>query len=257
MNNIHILVLLLILFFILYVIFPKFNSRTFEAFTDVSKNDWLEELFDMRQIIMIPARKNNVKNFCSSMKINETVFPAIMKKDLSYNNIYKLKPGEIACALSQEQVLRNFVESKNNSLLMFEDDIMPLTNKFYTLQGTTLEHVQNYMKKSVDYLPTDWDVLYFGRCWDNCQKHVPVNKFLVKVNRAMCHHAIAFSKHGAQKILDNISHPMSKPIDHVVSGLCVKGIITCYATIVPIFYQNREELYTTIGNFDKLPICVN
>ena len=139
---------------------------------------------------------------------------------------------------------------------MFEDDIMPIDHKSYKDNKTSLKHVQNYMKKAVEFLPIGWDVLYFGRCWDRCNKHIPINKFLVKVQRALCHHAIAFSRQGAIKILNEIKHPLSKPIDHIVASACTRGVIDGYATIVPVFYQNRDELFTTIGNFDKLPICL-
>ena len=138
---------------------------------------------------------------------------------------------------------------------MFEDDVMPITHELYTSSNITLDNIKKYIIKCVQYLPSSWDVFYLGRCWDNCTKHIKINQYIVKVHRAMCHHAICFTKEGAKKILENIVHPLSKPIDHIVSNLCSKGNIECYASTVPVFYQNRDELSTTIGNFDKLPIC--
>lgn len=265
MNNINNIILLSIILVLIFIYFVRSDTciKPVKSIISVfapepehfTEGDWLDELFDMKQIITIPSRRQNVTKFCASFDLNEDIFNAVLKDEIDYKNVYNLKMGEIACALSQEQVLKNFVSSMHNSLIMFEDDIMSLDHEMYASAETTLDHVKNYMKKAVEYLPTDWDVVYFGRCWDNCRRHIPVNKFMVKVHRAMCHHAIAFSRHGAQKILANIEHPLSKPIDHIVSGLCSKGIITCYATVVPVFYQNRSELKTTIGNFDKLPIC--
>jgi hypothetical protein len=258
MNNICKLCLTFLIIVVIIVYHNRTNIRVCQKISEhFESKDWLDEFFEMKQIITIPSRKENVTKFCKSFELNEDIFPAILKNDLKYDNVYKLKLGEIACALSQEQVLKNFISSMHNSLILFEDDVMSLDHNMYVSADTSLLHVKNYIRKSMDYLPTNWDVLYFGRCWDNCRKHIPVNKFMVKVHKAMCHHAIAFSRHGAQKILANIKHPLIKPIDHIVSGLCAKGIITCYATVVPVFYQNREELRTTIGNFDKLPICMN
>jgi len=256
-KSIPLFIIMIVIIICIIYYYKKSKATKTRHMEPFEQKDWLEELFDSRQIITIPSRRDNVSNFCKSLDINETIFSAILKNDIKYDNPHNLKLGEIACALSQEQVLKNFTSSMHNSLLIFEDDIMPINHKMYTDLETTQEHVKNYVKKAVEYLPTDWDVLYFGRCWDNCRRHTPVNKFLVKVHRTMCHHAIAFSRRGAQKILDNITHPFTKPIDHIVSGLCSNGTITCYATVVPVFYQNREELFTTIGNFDKLPICMN
>ena len=76
------------------------------------------------------------------------------------------------------------------------------------------------------------------------------------INRTLCHHAIAFSRNGAEKILAAIKHPLSKPIDHIVASLATNGIIDSYASVIPIFYQNRDEMSSTIGNYDHLPVCM-
>ena len=258
MNDIsHIGFICIIIALVIYIVF--FMKKTNKIIPVEKKiivgKDWLNHIFEEIQIITIPSRIQNVKNFCKSMEINTRIFPAILKKDISYNNVYNLKRGEIACALSQEKVLQNFVDSGKQSLIMFEDDIMNIDSKKYKQSNITLDNIKNYVNKVNEYVPMDWDVIYLGRCWDMCGKHIPINKYIVKVHRTLCHHAIAFSREGAIKILANIKHPISMPIDHVVSNLCQKGDITCYASIVPVFYQNREELKTSIGNFDKLPTC--
>ena len=149
---------------------------------NTNEKDWLDELFDRKQIITIPTRVKNVSNFCKSLKINETIFNAILKNNLNYNNVYKLKIGEIACALSQEKVLQEFVSSDDKTLLMFEDDVMPITHEMYVNSGITLNHIKSYINKCVTYLPNNWDVMYFGRCWDSCSNHVKINKYIVCFN---------------------------------------------------------------------------
>lgn len=249
------ILILIIICFEYYNKYIKISEPMTSVLSNSNKKDWLDEIFDMRQIITISSRKKNVSLFCKSLEINETIFNAILKADISYNNVYNLKIGEIACAMSQEAVLRKFVESDAKSLMLFEDDVMPINHEVYTNSGITLNHIKKYIEKCVQNLPSNWDVIYFGRCWDNCSKHITINKYLVKVHRAMCHHAIVFSKKGAQRILESIKHPLSKPIDHIVSGLCVSGELHAYASKTPVFYQNRDQLSTTIGNFDSLPVC--
>lgn len=256
MNHINIIILL----FILLVYLAQKVSIN-EAFSVAKKEkmkdkDWLEELFDSREIITIPSRRKYVNDFCNSFQIKPTIFNATLKSDLSYNNIYRLKMGEIACAISQEKVLRKFVNSNHSSLLLFEDDNISFTNDVYATSKINLQHIKKYIKNCVESLPSDWDVLYLGRCWDNCSRNVKINKYLFKTHRTLCHHAIAFSKSGAEKILDAITHPLTKPIDHIVANLTINGVIDSYASVVPIFYQNRDELMSTIGNFDNLPVCM-
>jgi GR25 family glycosyltransferase involved in LPS biosynthesis len=217
--------------------------------------DWLEELFDFIQIITIPSRIDHVKKFCESFNLKEHIFNAILIKDIKYNNAYNLKIGEIACALSQQVVLQNFINSKTNSLLLLEDDNLPFTHSFYKEIGLKLNYIQYYISSAVKSLPDNWDVLYLGRCWDDCNSHIPINNFIVKTKRTLCHHAIAFSKKGAKIILENISHPLDMPIDHIVAKLTFYNKINSYATILPLFYQNRAELHSSIGNYDHLPIC--
>ena len=228
----------------------------YENFFQKDDEDWLEKLFDDRQIITIPSRINHVKEFCTSFEIKETIFNAILKDKIKYNNIYNLKIGEIACALSQESVLKNFINSNKNNLLLMEDDNLPFSNSFYTDLGLKLDDIKEYIKNAYNSLPVDWDVIYFGRCWDDCENHIPINKYLVKTRRTLCHHAIGFSKKGAIKVLEEITHPLKLPIDHIVANLTLNGKINVYATILPIFFQNRVELNSTLDNHDHLPICL-
>lgn len=249
---------LLIIFIIIFLLIINNNySEHFQNSPDkIPTKDWLENLFDSREIITIPDRLEHVQEFCKSFELKPTIFNAILKKDISYNNIYNLKIGEIACALSQEAVLRQFIKDNTRHLLLMEDDNLPFSNKFYSDIGLKLDYIKEYMTSAFLSLPSDWDVIYFGRCWDDCGSHQEVNDYLVKTKRTLCHHAIGFSRKGAQKIIAALQHPLNMPIDHIVANLTLYGKINVYATILPIFYQNRVELNSTLGNHDHLPICM-
>ena len=251
------IIIYLILIYIIFLLINKIKNNINEYFNEkIEEKDWLEELFDYRQIITIPSRIKHVAEFCESFNIKVTIFDAILKDKIEYNNIYNLKLGEIACALSQEAVLQNFVNSNKNFFLLMEDDNIPLTNPFYLDIDLKLNDIKEYLKNAFNSLPANWDVLYLGRCWDNCAKHIPINEYIVKTHRTLCHHAIGFSKKGAKKVLEAISHPLKIPIDHIVANLTLSGKINSYATILPIFFQNRIELKSTLDNNDHLPICL-
>lgn len=251
--SVKIFFIVLILFFIMH----KKYKTNIEGFHTKRKRekDWLEDIFEYRQIITIPSRKTHVKEFCKSFEINQTIFNAILKKNISYKNLYGLKIGEIACALSQEAVLRKFIKTEKESMIMFEDDNMTFSMDPTKNSNLSLCDIKKYIKNAYDMLPMDWDVLYLGRCWDNCSKHIKINKYLYKTHRTLCHHAIAFSRQGAIRVVEAIDHPMQRPIDHVVANLSMQGEIDSYATVIPIFYQNRDVMKSTVGNFDNLPIC--
>ena len=243
----------LIIVVILLIVYKR--RQNVECFTNKKSNDWLQEIFDYRQIITIPDRKKHVLKFCKSFDLKPTIFNAILKDEISYKNLYGLKIGEIACAMSQEAVLKKFVKTGKSSLLMFEDDNIPFTFKFYKKSGLSLDNIKNYVKNAYNMLPANWDVLYLGRCWDNCNRNIKINKYLYKTHRTLCHHAIAFSRQGAIRVLEAISHPLQRPIDHIVARLTTQGEIDAYATIIPVFYQNRDKMESTVGNFDNLPVC--
>ena len=83
----------------IYKQISKNNSIATTINPNINGKDWLDEIFDMRQIITIPDRTKNVLKFCNSLNINTSIFNAILKQDLKYDNVYNLKIGEIACAL--------------------------------------------------------------------------------------------------------------------------------------------------------------
>ena len=98
------IIIYLVLLYIIYILISKIYHKYYkisENFESIPDKDWLENLFEYRQIITIPERINHVKKFCKSFDIKQTIFNAILKKDISYNNVYNLKLGDIACALSQ------------------------------------------------------------------------------------------------------------------------------------------------------------
>lgn len=252
MNNINLFVFLILLY-CLYV----YTQSSREQFTITTSNkDWLEQIFDYRQIITIPVRLQYVHNFCKTFEIKPTIFNAILKSDIEYDNVHRLSLGEIACTLSQEKVLNNFLETNHTNMIMFEDDNISFNSKLYEESGLKLGDIKEYIKNAVESLPSNWDILYLGRCWDNCSKNKRINKYLFKTYRTLCHHAIAFSRNGAKQVLKSIIHPINVPVDHLVAQLVMNGTIDAYATVIPIFYQNRDELSSTIGNFDNLPVCM-
>lgn len=253
---------------IILIIIIFCNKIMFHEHFKIDEIKSLENIFDSISIITIPERINYVKLFSNSFNINYNIFNAILIKDIKniYNNKYNLKWGEIACACSHEAVLKQFIKTNFNNLLILEDDNLNLNNYDSNTEQligydkekhfNKLDYLNTYISNSFKSLPNDWDILYLGRCWDDCNNHQIINKYIIKTSRTLCNHAIVYSKKGAFKILKHIKHPLQYPIDHIIANLSLQNKLNCYATIKPLFFQNRIELGTTIGNFDDLPICL-
>ena len=247
------ILLYLILILTIYNFFQRKSGKN-NAYEN-SEKQWLNEFIDSYVAITIPKRKAHVKKFYKSFQLKPHIFNAVLKENIKYNNEHGLKIGEIACALSQEKALKEFVEKGTNHLLMLEDDNILYGDAFYSEIGFSLDQIKKYMKDSFTSLPSDWDVLYYGRCWDDCESHVKVNKYIAKTNKTLCHHAIVFSRKGAIKVLEQIKHPIKEPIDHIVGNMCKRNELNSYATIIPVFYQSRDEIISAVGNYDHLPVC--
>ena len=50
----------------------------------------------------------------------------------------------------------------------------------------------------------DWDMVFLGRCFDDCKRDEVVAKWLVRPKAPKCLHAYALTRRGAQKFLDGL-----------------------------------------------------
>jgi len=257
MNNIIKIISFIIIIILLYQYlqneYTEYYTQPCNTLPLININDFIDSIY----VITMPSRIHYVIGFYKSFNIDCSIFNAILIKDLhDYNNVYNLKLGEIACASSHMKVLNDFLETNNKNILIFEDDITYYSEIEYKNKNTLGLHINNYIYHAFISLPPDWDLLYLGRCWDDCNNHIHINKYIVQTYRTLCNHSILYSRKGAKILLDNISHPLKMPIDHIIANLTMSKKLKCYATKIPIFYQNRKALQSSIGNFDELRICL-
>lgn len=73
------------------------------------------------------------------------------KKAKKYNRVGKpMNAGEVACALSHRKLYEHIVAGKYQRVLIFEDDVVPLSENFSKLAAV------------INELPGDWGLVYFG-----------------------------------------------------------------------------------------------
>ena len=238
---------------LLLFIKPKETYIDWNDYKNVKKN-WIDDLFDQTYVITIPKRKKYINKIMNIMKINPIIFKAVEKdkldrKKLIEENIIEkdsiLVNGKIACHLSHVEVLKSFLKnSKSRTCFIFEDDIKLPDN---------LTSRINKIKKIIKSIPSNWDLINFGKCWDICSNTDIINEDIIK-SFPLCRHAYAVTRKGAQIIIEN-TFPMKTSGDVMYKQLALDKKLNIYTSINRIFDQNREKMGSELDNNDKLAEC--
>ena len=245
--------IVVIIILLLLFIKPKESYIDWDDYKNVKKN-WIDNLFDETYVITIPKRKNYVNKIMKTMKIKPVVFKAFEQDKLDRNQLIekniiekdsKIANGRIACHLSHVEVLKSFLNnSKSKTCFIFEDDVKLPDNLTTRI---------NKIKKIMKAIPSDWDLINFGRCWDICSNTEIINEDIVK-SFPLCRHAYAVTRKGAQIIIDN-TFPMKTAGDAMYRQLALDKKLNIYTSLHRIFDQNREKMGSELDNNDNLSEC--
>jgi hypothetical protein len=204
-------VLLIIACVLLYavVIFLAL-PRVLERYT-VQDYGWLSQFFDAVYVVCLPERRAYAEEVMQDLEVKPLYIEAVQAIGLSHSKLVEaglvtkscqLALSEIARALSHNNALRTFLDTPNaKTAIVFEDDV-----EF--LGPAILAEVKEAMFDTLDNVPPDWDVINFGRCLDECALDEHVGRGVLKSHRALCRHAYAVSRPGAQKLISATS-PLS------------------------------------------------
>lgn len=227
-----------------------------ESYDNIEK-EWLDNMFDKVYIITIPKRRNHVNMITRTMKIDPIIFNAVNKNNLDKPALIEegklsamciLNSGRIACHMSHISVIEDFLkDEKAKTCFIFEDDI--------ELPSDVLE-VKNLIEKCYESLPEDWDIINFGKCWDDCNSSVVINKYVSK-SFPLCRHSYLINRSGAEKILKGTLPMRLFPGDHMYRQLAYDGVLNMYSSNKPVFLQNRMGMGSNLANNDSLRICGN
>ena len=220
------------------------------------QND-ISSLFTQVHAIVLPSRKEYVKNTFRKMGITYSEFDCVLGSTLDKSKLINdgiivsnsnLRINEIACALSHVGVITKFYNTSrnyNDTCMIFEDDITYDPDHF------------NKLKKCMDNMPSGWEFINFGRCWDNCSSQKKINDYIVVSERSLCTHSYAITRACAKKILDSC-FPIPDAIDRFYVNNC-KNLFTIYSSSPRIYNQLNSSDNTiigtsTLGNSDS-PEC--
>jgi len=149
---------------------------------------------------------------------------------------HPLKRSEIACWQSHVEVLRQIAVGKEETAIIFEDDVDMEFDLEKRLRGMW------------QFLPKDsWDMVMLGHCQsDETHKPpVPGNSYLHPAQHALCTHAYAVSRLGAARLVRLLRMPLfaySRPIDHAYIHLNWHGMINAFSVYPPVVVQSKATL---------------
>lgn len=144
----------------------------------------------------------------------------------------------IGCGLSHMSIWSSIVDEPDNTYIcIFEDDIASYINK---------EDLMNKLQVAWDNMDADWDLLYLGRCIDNCSNAIKVTDGLYKPYRPYCFHSYVISARGARKLL---SKPLYTGVDTQAVRDIEIGALKAYTFHPSIFIQDILKWNSNLRNF--------
>ena len=175
-------------------------------------------------------------------------FRAKLKEEAPKDSQYQtVNDGELACTISHMSALSQFLTTDQEQVLIFEDDIKQAG------KGSVPSQVAEVMKN----VPSNWEFINFGRCWDRCENDVQVAPGVISPTRPMCSHAYSVSRSGAEKIMNECGAPI--PLDHTFDSCFAhmvetKKLVT-YAPNKALFYQDRATFASKLGSEEHYQEC--
>ena len=141
---------------------------------------------------------------------------------------HQLSIGAVGCSLSHLHIWNHFYSSKDEYIMIFEDDTLP---------NITCQQLSFYL---VD-VPHDWDIILCGGIYNG---NTYVNKHVDRIESFYCLHAYIINKNKMELLL-NTALPMSKQIDSWLSDLSKEGSLNIYG-LKTNWMQNPEVNQTDI-----------
>lgn len=160
MNKKKILLLILFIFILILATLLKIKSNKIEKFSNNKKNNNynIDKIVDQIYIINMDKDINRMKELNNKMNNLGLKYKRISGVDgkkiyNKYKHKTKLRPGQLGCLLSHQNVLKDAIKNNYNNILVLEDDVI-----FH-------KNFHNEFKKKYKYLidrENEFDLIYLG-----------------------------------------------------------------------------------------------
>lgn len=210
--------------------------------------------FDAIYVICIPSRWDHMKRLMKRWGIAATMWPAYLKSTMNREDLVQegflhpkaeVSSGRICCHYSHLAVLKDFLASEHKTCLVFEDDLADSYRNADECNTAVGPYLAN--------LPTTWNYVNFGACWEFCNFATSANGFWSQAHTPRCRHAIGFSREGAEICVKQTQPMTQRSGDTMLAMLLLtQSLPHGYTTTKTLFAQNRETFGTSLGNFDNV-----
>ena len=229
--------------------YTKFKNN-FEFYNENKKLEVVDQVYS----IVMPQRKEYIKNLLDEFNINYTLFNAITVDDLTDKDYSLLTKKaflrkyktRLAVQLSFTMCFFHAIENGYKTIIIFEDDIK--INVDMDKLVSTIEKFKN----------SEYIFFYMGYCFLKCNQKFVIDD-LIKVNnkQIMCAHSICYKVEYLDKLI-NFMYPMLDNYDNNITRFIKKYKYDICIPPITFFDQNRTMLGTlNEDNLKELKNCNN
>ena len=209
-------------------------------------------------VLYIPKREKYIKDIMKKMKLNPEYVQGPDKNKLNLEKMIEnneitqnfgidKNKGRIACHLGHLKILEKFLKTDKKYALIFEDDI----------KIDNYNDINNKIINLINNIPPNADIVYFGYCWEKCDKTTKYNDYFNYSHLPLCRHCYLVSRNGAQTIINN-SNNINNAGDAIYYSLIKSNKLISYNVNMNylIIKQNRSVIGSELNNNHVQKICI-
>jgi GR25 family glycosyltransferase involved in LPS biosynthesis len=149
-------------------------------------NDFFDNIYCVNLDTRTDRWGNAIQEF-EKHKLSVERFPAIVGNPTGIQ--YNMLDGNVGCALSHYNVIKDANDKKYESILVLEDDVIFSDN------------LQEQFNDMIQYIPSNWDMIYFGGNHNHATLNM-INTYVAKIENTYTTHAYAIRSSVYQSVID-------------------------------------------------------
>ena len=202
----------------------------------------LFDKFDKVYCINLDRRPDRLENFKKEVEkynLGEFErFSAYDGKGLNLTNEYNLKPGEIGVIKSNLDIIKDAKKNKYNTILIIEDDCV-FNNE-----------IKNF-NNLIDYIPEDWDMIYFGGNHSHTNNDLRINNKVIKITNSFAIHCVAIKSTVFDEILEILNN-YDRQIDVLYCEIQKKHNVYCFYPAIAKQKIDFSDIQNRIVDYNYL-----